>query len=73
MQVKEEPAAAQPVTERLEQGSVSVPNVQGQVGREAVARLLSTSLEPRTCGSGRVMAQSPAPGAHVAARGESDA
>ena len=66
MQVKEEPAAAQPVTERLEQGSVSVPNVQGQVGRDAVARLLATSLEPRLRGSGRVMAQSPAPGAHVA-------
>ncbi|MGZ6139610.1 MAG: penicillin-binding transpeptidase domain-containing protein [Myxococcaceae bacterium] len=65
MQVKEEPAAAQPVTERLEQGSVSVPNVQGQVGRDAVARLLATSLEPRLRGSGRVMAQSPAPGAHV--------
>ena len=47
MQVKEEPAAAQPVTERLEQGSVSVPDVQGQVGRDAVARLLATSLEPR--------------------------
>ena len=66
MQVKEEPAAAQPVTERLEQGSVSVPNVQGQVGRDAVARLMATSLEPRLRGSGRVMAQSPAPGAHVA-------
>jgi cell division protein FtsI (penicillin-binding protein 3) len=66
MQVKEEPAAAQPVTERLEQGSVSVPNVQGQVGRDAVARLLATSLEPRLRGSGRVMAQSPAAGAHVA-------
>ena len=26
------------LTERLEQGSVSVPNVQGQVGRDAVAR-----------------------------------
>jgi cell division protein FtsI (penicillin-binding protein 3) len=63
--VLEEPAAAQPVTERLEQGSVSVPNVQGQVGRDAVARLLATSLEPRLRGSGRVMAQSPAPGAHV--------
>jgi len=66
IQVKEEPAAAQPVTERLEQGSVSVPNVQGQVGRDAVARLLATSLEPRLRGSGRVMAQSPAPGVHVA-------
>lgn len=63
--VLEEPAAPQPVTERLEQGSVSVPNVQGQVGRDAVARLLATSLEPRLRGSGRVMSQSPAPGAHV--------
>jgi cell division protein FtsI (penicillin-binding protein 3) len=65
MQVKEEPAASQPVTERLEQGSVSVPNVEGQVGRDAVARLLAMSLEPKLQGSGRVVAQSPAPGAHV--------
>jgi cell division protein FtsI (penicillin-binding protein 3) len=65
MQVKEEPAAAQPVTERLEQGSVSVPNVEGQIGRDAVVRLLKVSLEPRLQGSGRVVAQSPAPGAHV--------
>jgi len=65
MQVKEEPAAAQPVTERLEQGSVSVPNVEGQIGRDAVVRLLKMSLEPRLQGSGRVVAQSPAPGAHV--------
>jgi cell division protein FtsI (penicillin-binding protein 3) len=65
MQVKEEPAAAQPVTERLEQGSVSVPNVEGQIGRDAVVRLLRVSLEPRLQGSGRVVAQSPAPGAHV--------
>ena len=64
-QVKEEPAASQPVTERLEQGSVSVPNVEGQVGRDAVARLLAVSLEPKLQGSGRVVAQSPAPGAHV--------
>jgi cell division protein FtsI (penicillin-binding protein 3) len=65
MQVKEDPAASQPVTERLEQGSVSVPNVEGQVGRDAVARLLAMSLEPKLQGSGRVVAQSPAPGAHV--------
>ena len=64
-QVKEEPAASQPVTERLEQGSVSVPNVNGQIGRDAVARLLAMSLEPKLQGSGRVVAQSPAPGAHV--------
>jgi cell division protein FtsI (penicillin-binding protein 3) len=65
MQVKEEPAAAQPVTERLEQGSVSVPNLEGQSGRDAVARLLRVSLEPRLQGSGRVVGQSPAAGAHV--------
>jgi len=32
------------------------------VGREAVARLLGAALEPKLLGSGRVVAQSPAPG-----------
>ena len=57
------------VTERLEQGSVSVPNVQGQVGRDAVARLLVASLEPRLRGSGRVMAQIARPGRSRGQRG----
>jgi cell division protein FtsI (penicillin-binding protein 3) len=54
------------LTERLPPGAVAVPDVQGRVGREAVARLLSLALEPRLSGSGRVVAQSPAPGARVA-------
>ena len=54
------------LTERLQPGAVAVPDVQGRVGREAVARLLSLALEPRLLGSGRVVAQSPAPGARVA-------
>jgi len=66
VQVKEDSTRAEALTERLSPGSVAVPDVQGRVGREAVARLLSLALEPRLLGSGRVVAQSPAPGARVA-------
>jgi cell division protein FtsI (penicillin-binding protein 3) len=61
-----ESALGETLTERLQPGAVAVPDVQGRVGREAVARLLSLALEPRLLGSGRVVAQSPAPGARVA-------
>src|SRR5450631_64008 len=66
VQVKGEPSPGETLTERLPPGAVAVPDVQGRVGREAVARLLSLALEPRLLGSGRVVAQSPAPGARVA-------
>jgi cell division protein FtsI (penicillin-binding protein 3) len=66
VQVKGESTPGETLTERLPPGAVAVPDVQGRVGREAVARLLSLALEPRLLGSGRVVAQSPAPGARVA-------
>ncbi|MFL5319375.1 MAG: penicillin-binding transpeptidase domain-containing protein, partial [Myxococcaceae bacterium] len=53
------------VTERVAEGSVSVPDLSGKVGREAVSQLLSVALEPRLSGSGRVVSQSPAAGAMV--------
>lgn len=63
---REERAAAAPtpaeVTERVGEGAVQVPDMTGRVGREAVARLLGAALEPKLLGSGRVVAQSPAPG-----------
>jgi cell division protein FtsI (penicillin-binding protein 3) len=46
-------------------GTVRVPNVQGQVGREAVVKLLAAALEPQLSGSGRVVSQTPAAGALV--------
>jgi len=66
VQVKGVSTPEETLTERLPPGAVAVPDVQGRVGREAVARLLSLALEPRLLGSGRVVAQSPAPGARVA-------
>jgi cell division protein FtsI (penicillin-binding protein 3) len=66
VQVKGESTLGETLTERLQPGAVAVPDVQGRMGREAVARLLSLALEPRLVGSGRVVAQSPAPGARVA-------
>lgn len=66
VQVKGVSTPGETLTERLPPGAVAVPDVQGRVGREAVARLLSLALEPRLLGSGRVVAQSPAPGARVA-------
>ncbi|MGO9832138.1 MAG: penicillin-binding transpeptidase domain-containing protein [Myxococcaceae bacterium] len=66
VQVKGGETLGETLTERLQPGAVAVPDVQGRVGREAVARLLSLALEPRLLGSGRVVAQSPAPGARVA-------
>ena len=50
------------VTEQVGDGSVPVPDMTGRVGRDAVARLLGAALEPKLLGSGRVVAQSPAPG-----------
>jgi cell division protein FtsI (penicillin-binding protein 3) len=58
-------AVAGAVTERVEPGTVRVPDVLGQVGREAVVKLLSAALEPQLLGSGRVVAQSPAAGSLV--------
>jgi len=59
------PVVAAVVMEPTEEGTVRVPDVQGQAGREAVAALLGVALEPRLLGSGRVVSQSPAPGAVV--------
>ena len=64
IQVKEEPPAAV-MTDGAEDGNVPVPPVEGRVGREAVARLLSVALEPRLLGSGRVVSQTPASGTVV--------
>ena len=65
----EPPPAPEPivdaVTEAPGDGEVLVPNVGGKVGREAVAKLLSVSLEPRLLGSGRVVSQTPPAGALV--------
>jgi cell division protein FtsI (penicillin-binding protein 3) len=66
--VTPKPAAARPVV--AEQagegtGTVRVPDVQGQVGREAVVKLLAAALEPQLSGSGRVVSQTPAAGALV--------
>ncbi len=57
------PASA--VTERVEKGGVRVPDLQGRLGREAVARLLAVALEPQLSGSGRVISQSPSAGSSV--------
>ncbi|HYH94636.1 penicillin-binding transpeptidase domain-containing protein [Hyalangium sp.] len=46
-------------------GTVRVPDVQGQVGREAVVKLLASALEPQLLGSGRVVSQTPAAGVLV--------
>ncbi|MFP2928384.1 penicillin-binding protein [Pyxidicoccus sp. 3LG] len=59
------PALAEAVTETPEPGTVRVPDVQGQVGREAVVKLLAAALEPQVTGSGRVVSQTPAAGALV--------
>ncbi|MHB8872668.1 MAG: PASTA domain-containing protein, partial [Myxococcaceae bacterium] len=57
--------AGETVTEAVGEGSVSVPDVSGQVGRAAVARLLGAALEPRLSGSGRVVSQRPSAGTLV--------
>ncbi|WP_164010304.1 penicillin-binding protein [Pyxidicoccus trucidator] len=59
------PALAEAVTETPEPGTVRVPDVQGQVGREAVVKLLAAALEPQVMGSGRVVSQTPAAGSLV--------
>lgn len=65
---KAEPARSvveEAITENVEPGSVRVPDVVGQAGREAVTKLLSAALEPQLLGSGRVVSQSPAAGSLV--------
>lgn len=62
--VRPEPVASA-VTEQVERGGVRVPDVQGWLGREAVAELLAAALKPQLSGSGRVVAQNPAAGAYV--------
>ncbi|MFL5354413.1 penicillin-binding protein [Archangium sp.] len=59
------PVVEEAVTENAEPGSVRVPDVVGQAGREAVSKLLSSALEPQLLGSGRVVSQSPAAGSLV--------
>jgi cell division protein FtsI (penicillin-binding protein 3) len=53
------------ITEPIAAGVVRVPDLKGKVSRQAVAVLLSASLEPRLSGSGRVTSQVPAPGSLV--------
>ncbi|MFL5346979.1 MAG: penicillin-binding transpeptidase domain-containing protein [Hyalangium sp.] len=62
------PTPERPVVAEQEgagEGTVRVPDVQGQVGREAVVKLLAAALEPQLLGSGRVVSQTPAAGALV--------
>jgi cell division protein FtsI (penicillin-binding protein 3) len=59
------PVVEATVTENVEPGSVRVPDVVGQAGREAVTKLLSAALEPQLLGSGRVVSQTPAAGSLV--------
>jgi cell division protein FtsI (penicillin-binding protein 3) len=59
------PVVAVAVTEAPEPGTVRVPDVTGQVGREAVVKLLAAALEPQLLGSGRVVAQTPVAGSLV--------
>ncbi len=59
------PMVEEAVTENVEPGSIRVPDVVGQAGREAVTKLLSSALEPHLLGSGRVVSQSPAAGSLV--------
>ncbi|MBX5483616.1 MAG: transpeptidase family protein [Myxococcaceae bacterium] len=54
------------LTENAPAGDVRVPDLSGKAGREAIARLLAASLEPRVEGSGRVVSQSPPAGTWVA-------
>lgn len=56
---------AEAVTEAPEPGTVRVPDVTGQAGREAVVKLLAAALEPQLLGSGRVVAQTPVAGSLV--------
>ncbi|HZH77056.1 MAG TPA: penicillin-binding transpeptidase domain-containing protein, partial [Archangium sp.] len=59
------PVVEEVVLENVEPGSVRVPDVVGQAGRDAVTKLLSAALEPQLLGSGRVVSQTPAAGALV--------
>jgi cell division protein FtsI (penicillin-binding protein 3) len=59
----ERPVVAEQAVEGA--GTVRVPDVQGQAGREAVVKLLAAALEPQLSGSGRVVSQTPAAGALV--------
>jgi len=58
-------AREEAVTETPEPGTVRVPDLQGEVGREAVVKLLAAALEPQVLGSGRVVSQTPAAGSLV--------
>jgi cell division protein FtsI (penicillin-binding protein 3) len=51
--------------EVISETAVRVPNVGGMAGRMAIASLLGAALEPRLSGTGRVVAQHPAPGSLV--------
>lgn len=53
------------VTERVGKGTVRVPDLSGEVGRTAVAKLLGAALEPHLEGTGRVVKQTPPPGTLV--------
>ena len=53
------------VTEQVGRGDVKVPDLTGEVGRTAGAKLLGVALEPRLSGSGRVVAQTPVAGSLV--------
>jgi cell division protein FtsI (penicillin-binding protein 3) len=59
------PVVAEVVTENVEPGSVRVPDVVGQAGRDAVSKLLIAALEPHLSGSGQVVSQTPAAGSLV--------
>jgi cell division protein FtsI (penicillin-binding protein 3) len=59
------PVVEEVVSENVEPGSVRVPDVVGQAGRDAVTKLLTAALEPQLLGSGRVVSQTPAAGALV--------
>jgi cell division protein FtsI (penicillin-binding protein 3) len=62
------PVPERPMVAEQEGGggdTVRVPDLQGQVGREAVVKLLAAALEPQLLGSGRVVSQTPAAGVLV--------
>ena len=61
-----EEAAQATVTEVAQAGDVQVPDLRGHGGRDAVSRLLSTTLAPRVVGSGLVVSQQPPAGTRVA-------
>lgn len=63
---KQRPVAGESdITDRTDRGTVKVPDLQGRLGRDAVERLLTASLQPRLSGSGRVASQTPPAGSIV--------